>query len=70
MSELELHLSAPVARTLESWDWQAPDPRLRDAVPTVARGHNVVLVLPPSPAAAAPAHRDRRSDASATGCGA
>ena len=54
MSELELHLSAPVARTLESWDWQASDPLLRDAVPTVARGHNLVAVLPPSPAAAAP----------------
>lgn len=54
MSELELHLSAPVARTLESWDWQASDPLLKDAVPTVARGHNLVAVLPPSPAAAAP----------------
>jgi len=54
VSELELHLSAPVARTLESWDWQATDPLLRDAVPTVARGHNLVAVLPPSPAAAAP----------------
>ena len=54
MSELELHLSAPVARTLESWDWQASDPLLKDAVPTVARGHNLVAVMPPSPAAAAP----------------
>ena len=54
MSELEQHLSAPVARTLESWDWQASDPLLKDAVPTVARGHNLVAVLPPSPAAAAP----------------
>jgi len=54
VSELELHLSAPVARTLESWDWQASDPLLRDAIPTVARGHNLVAVLPPSPAAAAP----------------
>jgi len=54
VSELELHLSAPVARTLESWDWQASDPLLKDAVPTVARGHNLVAVLPPSPAAAAP----------------
>ena len=50
----ELHLSAPVARTLESWDWQASDPLLRDAVPTVARGHNLVAGAPPSPAAAAP----------------
>lgn len=54
MSELEQHLSAPVARTLESWDWQASDPLMKDAVPTVARGHNLVAVLPPSPAAAAP----------------
>lgn len=54
MSELELHLSAPVARTLESWDWRASDPLLKDAVPTLARGHNLVAVLPPSPAAAAP----------------
>ncbi len=54
MPELEQHLSAPVARTLESWDWQASDPLLRDAIPTVARGHNLVAVLPPSPAAAAP----------------
>ena len=54
MPELEQHLSAPVARTLESWDWQSSDPLLRDAIPTVARGHNLVAVLPPSPAAAAP----------------
>ncbi len=54
MSELELHLSAPVARTLASWDWQESDPLLKDAVPTVARGHNLVAVLPPSPASAAP----------------
>ena len=54
MSEFEQHLSAPVARTLEAWDWQASDPLLKDAVPTIARGHNLVAVLPPSPAAAAP----------------
>ncbi|MCU0622075.1 MAG: hypothetical protein MUC69_11300, partial [Gemmatimonadales bacterium] len=50
----ELHVRPEVARTLEAWGWR-PDHRLvRDAVPTAARGHNVVLVGTPVPAAAAP----------------
>ncbi|MGI9040877.1 MAG: DbpA RNA binding domain-containing protein [Gemmatimonadales bacterium] len=56
MSALEyLHLSAPVAAALERLGWSDADPMVREAAPTVARGHNLVVVTPPSPAYAAPA---------------
>lgn len=50
----ELHLKGEIAGVLEAWGWRAEAPAVRDAVPTAARGHNVVLVTSPSPAAAAP----------------
>jgi ATP-dependent RNA helicase DeaD len=50
-----LHLTPPIAEALARLGWSADDPLVRDAAPTAARGHNLVLVLPPSPAAAAPA---------------
>jgi hypothetical protein len=50
-----LHLTPPIAAALAQLGWKADDPLLREAAPTAARGHNLVLVLPPSPAAAAPA---------------
>lgn len=51
----DLHLTPPIAAALTRLGWSAEDPLAREAAPTVARGHNLVLVLPPSPAAAAPA---------------
>jgi hypothetical protein len=51
----ELHLTSPIAAALARLGWTADDPLVREAAPTAARGHNLVLVLPPSPAAATPA---------------
>lgn len=51
----DLHLTPPIAAALARLGWHAEDPLLREAAPTAARGHNLVLVLPPSPAAATPA---------------
>ena len=51
----ELHLTPSIAAALTRLGWRADDRLLREAAPTAARGHNLVLVLPPSPAAATPA---------------
>ena len=51
----ELHLTPSIAAALTRLGWRADDGLLREAAPTAARGHNLVLVLPPSPAAATPA---------------
>ena len=51
----DLHLTAPIADALERLGWTADDAALREAAPTAARGHNLVLVTPPSPAYAVPA---------------
>jgi hypothetical protein len=51
----ELHLTPSIAAAISALGWSAEDPLLREAAPTAARGHNLVLVLPPSPAAATPA---------------
>ncbi|MGN6391760.1 MAG: DbpA RNA binding domain-containing protein [Gemmatimonadales bacterium] len=56
MTALEaLHVAPPIAAGLTRLGWQADDPLTREAAPTAARGHNLVLVLPPSPTAATPA---------------
>jgi hypothetical protein len=49
----ELHLTPPIAAALERLGWTAGDPLVREATPTTARGHNLVLVAPPAPAYAA-----------------
>lgn len=51
----ELHVDAPVAALLAAWGWNPDAPDVRDAVATLARGNNLVLLAPPSPAYAAPA---------------
>lgn len=51
----ELHLTTPVAAALQRLGWSADDSALREAAPTTARGHNLVLAAPPSPAYAVPA---------------
>src|SRR5689334_11734724 len=50
-----LHLTPPIAEALARLGWTADDPLMREAAPTAARGHNLVLILPPSPVAATPA---------------
>jgi hypothetical protein len=50
-----LHLSPPVAVAVTRLGWTADDPVMRDAAPTAARGHNLVILVPPVPAAATPA---------------
>lgn len=56
MTALEaLHVAPPIAAGLARLGWQADDPLVREAAPTAGRGHNLVLVTPPSPAAATPA---------------
>lgn len=51
----DLHLSAPLGAALETLGWAADDPAAREAVPTTARGHNLVAVAPPDPVYATPA---------------
>jgi ATP-dependent RNA helicase DeaD len=49
-----LHLSPAVGAALDQAGWAADDARLRDTVPVVARGGNLVYLVPPSPAWAVP----------------
>lgn len=50
-----LHLTTSVAAAVERLGWRPDDSALRDTTPTAARGHNLVVVAPPSPAYAVPA---------------
>jgi ATP-dependent RNA helicase DeaD len=50
-----LHLSPSVAAAIERLGWNADQPLLREAAPTAARGHNLVMVVPPAPAYGVPA---------------
>ena len=51
----DLHVAAPAAGALASMGWDTDNAMARDMAPTAARGHNLVAVIPPSPAYAAPA---------------
>ncbi len=56
MSDLEaLHLAPPVAARLARAGWTADDARVRAAAPVAARGNNLVVAAPPSPAWSLPA---------------
>lgn len=56
MSEFEeLHVSGAVSGALEALGWRAEAGMAREAAPTAARGHNLVLVTPPAAAYAGPA---------------
>jgi len=50
----ELHLQPAVATTLDQLGWRSDDPLVKDAVPTAARGHNLVVITPPAPGYAGP----------------
>ena len=64
----ELHLSAPLASRLEEWGWEATQREVREAVATAARGNNLTLLAPPSPAWATPALAGLMSRAEARPC--
>ena len=49
------HLTPPIAAALDRLGWSPDDPALRETAPTAARGHNLVVAAPPSPAYAVPA---------------
>ena len=51
----QLHLTESVADALAALGWAGDDPRVRDVVPTAARGHNLALVVPPAPVYGGPA---------------
>lgn len=51
----ELHVTGVVREALEGLGWTADDAMAREAAPTAARGHNLVVVTPPAAAYAAPA---------------
>ena len=51
----DLHLSPSISAAIERLGWSPDDPATREATPTAARGHNLVLVAPPSPSYATPA---------------
>jgi ATP-dependent RNA helicase DeaD len=51
----DLPLGPGAAGALEQLGWAADEPEVRDVVPVLARGHNLVATLPPAPAFAAPA---------------
>ncbi len=51
----ELHVTAAAAAALHALGWTTEDAAAREAAPTAARGHNLVVVAPPAPAYAAPA---------------
>jgi hypothetical protein len=50
-----LHLRPSVAASLERLGWSVDDAAVREAAPTAARGHNLVVVAPPAPVYAVPA---------------
>jgi ATP-dependent RNA helicase DeaD len=49
------HLTPTIAAAVERLGWSPDDLALRETTPTAARGHNLVVVVPPSPAYAVPA---------------
>jgi ATP-dependent RNA helicase DeaD len=51
----DLHLTPSIAAAVARLGWSPDDPALRETTPTAARGHNLVVVAPPSPAYAVPA---------------
>jgi len=54
METTVFHLTESLATALARLGWLADEPRVRDTAPTVARGHNLVVICPPAPAYLAP----------------
>ena len=51
----DLHLTPELAAALERLGWSPEDPSVRETIPTVARGNNLVAATPPAPVYAVPA---------------
>ena len=51
----DLHLTPALAAALERLGWSPDDPTVRETIPTVARGNNLVASSPPAPVYALPA---------------
>jgi ATP-dependent RNA helicase DeaD len=51
----DLHLTPQLATAIERLGWKPEDPSVREIVPTVARGNNLVAATPPAPVYAVPA---------------
>jgi len=51
----QLHLTDSVGAALAALGWAGDEPRVREAVPTAARGHNLAVVAPPGAAYGGPA---------------
>ncbi len=51
----DLHLTPPLAAALDRLGWNPDDPSVRETIPTVARGNNLVAATPPAPVYAVPA---------------
>jgi ATP-dependent RNA helicase DeaD len=51
----EYHLSPPLVAALEALGWRESDRLARDCVPIVARGHSLLIAIPPAASYAAPA---------------
>ena len=51
----DLHLTPPLAAALERLGWNPDDPAVRETIPTVARGNNLVAASPPAPVYTVPA---------------
>lgn len=51
----DLHLTPPLAAALERLGWNPDDPTIREIIPAVARGNNLVAATPPAPVYAVPA---------------
>ena len=51
----DLHLTPPLAAALEQLGWTPDDPAVRETIPTVARGNNLVAATPPAPVYVVPA---------------
>ena len=54
MTSPDLHLSASISQGLATLGWDTSTAAVRDVVPTVARGHNLVVIAPPAPVHATP----------------
>ena len=50
----DLHLTPPLAAALERLGWNPDDAGVRETIPTVARGNNLVAASPPAPVYAVP----------------
>lgn len=54
MTASELSPSEPATGGIEALGWEPSAPAVRDVLPTVLRGHNLVVVAPPAPVHATP----------------